>query len=89
MAVQAALSLAGASLGLDRLADLRPVSVARVDDHRWRVELGRPGGTVAVEVEQRLGPESSRLTCHAEAEHPVPSWHLLSLAADGSGSGVG
>lgn len=81
MQVQAAQHFAAERLGIDSLSELRPTAVRLLERHRWRVTLAADaaGREVFVEVAQQQGPESVRLTCHAEHEHAVPSWRLLEL----------
>jgi hypothetical protein len=79
MTVQAAEHFVREKLELDRIDDVRPVSVRRRGG--WiTVTLETPSGRVDVTLERR-GTEPRRLTCHATEPQPTPEYRLVAIRA--------
>jgi hypothetical protein len=80
MPVQAAEIALRRQLGATGLDEVRLVSRRR-DGGTTRVELAALGRTWAVEVHSSTGPETTRLTCSATRDNPLPHHEIRSVVA--------
>jgi hypothetical protein len=67
--------LALAETGLDAL---RPLGMARIAEHTWRVRLATPGGALLVTVRAGVGAPV-RLTCSSTRAERPRTWELLGM----------
>jgi len=77
---QAAQHYARLELADHAVDALRPLGMARLAEHAWRVRLARPPGTLLVTVRAGLAPPV-RLTCASTRAERPRSWELVGVEA--------